>query len=252
MVTVTKDERTEATRVGKKQQAIYWSGALPAIGKATILVSAKENNPRFRDFVEEKSVTAAEMWQPLDTDTPQQWVGKCKQEMGIPLCDIAIHRHVFRAYSTRPETHGDGNAAELIYPKWPGGICVYTEDQAEEVIRLSNKHFLRRGPNSQPQWEDAGAAIGRQNPSDPQTIPHPPDLPSFDESLGDRWVSEFVYFVKVRDLKPGESKARIMGDPSLPASHSPLTEQYAVAPVKTFEDFFSTPPASIADMYARK
>lgn len=130
----------DTDRLPQEGEALYWFGALPALGKVKFWMSPAEGqapNPERDDERVEVEMTALEAWFPRNKRQPRLWLGRCRYYQNLGVSGLE-----FPAYSEE-RVREAANESQSFMLSWPGKVARISDGDLRSILTSVRNHALR-------------------------------------------------------------------------------------------------------------
>ena len=221
----------------KTDVGLYWFGTIPATGLVDVVVQTVDLQKETGDYFRHEKVRPWDLWNvKTGADDARIWLGKCRYYQSL-----AVRGFIFPAWTDYVDQSIKEDMEKIRYP---GAISPLRQSQVDAIVRSSYHHVLRfpNGADSymklgnHPQTVDLDANNKPERMTEEEwlrnkIVPAIRGDFSFDQ-YEDKYMAEFVYLRRL-DADPRKTKR----------------EDYYNLVSRLNENFFESPPQSIAETY---
>jgi hypothetical protein len=200
--------------------ALYWCGMLPAQGTFKLKKPTREKDSQTNDYFTWIDVTSQELWE----SEVNQWVGRCRWKQSLSVNGFSFDAFT-ETLMRQVGTPGDN----LSRHSWPGAIIELDEDRFKHIVEQCYRNVIRlkNGMGHEICIDQPKSYMMRQDGSETS-------IKEGYNSRTDTFVAHYVYAMKV-DVDPQQFDR---------------DTYYRLA--FAWDEFFKTPPQSVAEMYPLK
>jgi hypothetical protein len=199
--------------------SLYWFGMLPAKQPFRIKKPCRDKDPKTGDYYTYMETTSQELWE----GDVNQWIGKCPWKQSLSVNGLGFD--AFTETLMRPV----GTQGEILNKlSWPGAIQEMEDDKAKRAIENCYKNVMRiqNGLGKEINLDQPRSYTMSENGIEKVT------KEAFSPRT-DTYFAHYVYLIKL-EAKPDDYDR---------------STYYRLA--LSWDEFFKSPPASIAEMYPR-
>lgn len=200
--------------------SLYWFGMLPAQGTFKIKKPTREKDPQTNDYYSWIDVTSQELWE----GEVNQWVGRCRWKQSL-----SVNGFSFDAFTETLMRAVGAPGDSLNKLSWPGAVTELDEERFRHVINHCYRNVIRLK-------DGIGKEISLDQPKSYMMLDSGEER-STKEAFNpktDTYFAHYVYLLKV-DGNPQDFDQ---------------STYYRLA--QSWDEFFSGPPKSVAEMYPLK